>query len=141
MEAPAAMAKDTNHIALDSIQEVYKSPDISLCFEVVLESERIAIPPELQKHLERAVAAWVRQRKQNWAKDIDVEDNAKNHIASISALYSPKDYPERPYYLYFGLSVPYGDNFSSLYIHIRFRKLDSLNDIERMLKSIKLKVQ
>lgn len=133
LETPSAMVRDNKHIAIDSIQEVYMSPGISLAFE----SETTSIPPVLQKQLEQAVVAWAWQRKQNWAKDIHVKDNAKMDIALVSAGYYPKDYPERPHYLYLGFCAV----DSTFCIHVRFRSLDNLNDIERMLKSIKLKIQ
>ncbi len=131
LETPAAMAKDVHHIAIDSIQEVYRCPDISLAFE----SETGSIPACLQQQFEQAVSVWSARRKQNWTVVTPVKDNKGIDIACIYSEYSPKEYPERPYYLYFGLSSA----DVGFYIHVRYRSLANLDAVERILKSIKLK--
>ncbi|MFA6271455.1 MAG: hypothetical protein WC657_09730 [Candidatus Paceibacterota bacterium] len=125
--APPDMVKDFSGHGIDTIQESFSSPNLIFYFD----SETNSLPPEMQSKLEKATLAWTQERKIKWDKQIDVED----HLASICGIVDPKQYPEMPYYLYFGFAVDEG-NFS---LHFRFRSLDALNDIELLLKSMKLK--
>jgi hypothetical protein len=125
-ETPAAMSRDTSAQGVDSIIEPYKSPDISLTFD----SEIRVLPADMQQQFERTVAAWAAQRRQDWRKSTYVDGGGAIHgydhdpDATTSTM---------PYYLYYGFAAE-DANFS---IHIRFRSLDSLDEVERILKSIK----
>ena len=125
--APPGMVKDFSGQGIDTIQESYSSPNLMFYFD----SEANSLPPYMQSKLEKATQAWTQERKIKWDKNIDVED----HIAVVCGFIDQKQYPEKPYYLYFGFAVDEG-NFS---LHFRFRSLDALNDIEPLLKSMKLK--
>lgn len=115
-------------MGVDSIMDTYESRDISLTFD----SELQTVPATLQADVDRAVSSWAVHRRISWKADSYVENPDGTTVASISCYDDVKD--GRPHYLYLGFSV----KSHSFAIHVRFRRLDSLNDIERILKSIRL---
>ena len=129
--SPAAMTRDTSRLAVDSIQERYISPDLDFCFD----SETRFLPPVVQKHLERAIRVWTLQQKAKWDQHFYVHDDAKKTVASVYASFDRKTDPNKPYYLYFGFSTGGG----AFTLHFSFHSMDSLEDIESILKSIALK--
>ena len=130
-QTPATMARDTNANGVDSIMDAYESRDIILTYD----SEVRVVPARLQKQFERTVTAWVAERKENWRKSTYVDDGGAIHGYDHDPDATSVD---MPYYLYFGFAV--GDN-GTFAIHIRFRSLERLDDIERILKSIKFKTK
>ena len=118
-------------MGVDTIQQYYKSSEILFGFD----SEASTLPAHLQKQLERTVAVWADQRHSDWTQSTYVEDGGAIH-GYADDQEAVKWYHMR-HYLYFGFAVPEG-NFS---LHIRFNNLDRLDDIERMLKSIRLKTK
>jgi|SRR5687767_842649 len=129
---PPSMAKDTNAYGVDSLWDEYKSAKISLSFD----SDITKLPATLQNNLQKAFSAWAAQRKTDWSKSFYVEDAGRT-IASVAGYNNPERDPARPHYLYFGF--PVGER--SFALHICFRSVDDLPDVERILKSLQLKVQ
>ena len=123
------MAKDTNGRGIDSIMEAYESRDISLTFDSAVR----VVPAPLQKQFERTVTTWAAQRKEDWRKSTYVDDCGAIHGFDDSTHYSGMRY-----YLYLGFGVGDSGTFA---VHIRFHSLDRLDDIERILKSIKFKAR
>ena len=130
-EAPPGMIGGRAGMGVDTIQQYYHSPEITFGFD----SEASTLPQPLQKELERTIAVWTAQRIHDWAQSTYVEEGGAIH-GDADDKDAIKWYNMR-YYLYFGFAVPEG-NFS---LHIRFNNLDRLDDIERMLKSIRLKTK
>jgi hypothetical protein len=126
---PPSMARDTNSFGIDSIAEAYVSPTLSLTFD----SEVRTAPATLQGRFDRTVAAWAAQRKQDWRKSNYIDDGGAIHAND-----DPKDSSGHRYYLYLGFAAGENGTFA---IHVRFDSLNQLDDIERMLRSIKFKTQ
>ena len=122
------MAKDTNSQGIDSIMDAFESRDLRLTFD----SEVRVVPTTLQKQFDRTIVTWFAQRKEDWRKSTYVDDGGAIHGDD-----DPKDSSGKRYYLYLGFAA--GER--TFAIHIRFTSLDRLDDIERILKSIKFKAK
>ncbi|MEO8352282.1 MAG: hypothetical protein ABI680_11170 [Chthoniobacteraceae bacterium] len=128
---PPAMAKDTNNRSDDSITDAYESHDIYLSFD----SPVRVIPPTFQKQFDRTVETWTAQRRKDWRKSTYVDNGGAIHGVD----HDPKVTSSRlPYYLYLGFQVGESGTFA---IHISFSSLKCLDDVERILKSIKFKTK
>jgi len=110
-----------------TISEAYRSPDLTLTFD----SESATLPPTLQKQFDRTVATWTAQRKTDWHKAAFVPGGG-----GIEGSDNAKDPSGLRYYLFLNCAIGESDSFG---VHIRFRSLDRLDDIERILKSIRFK--
>ncbi len=127
-QTPAAMIRDSSRRASDAISEAYRSPDLILTFD----SETRSLPPSLQKQFDRTVTTWVAQRKKDWRKPTFVEGGG-----GIDGSDNPKDPSGMRYYLFLNCALGESDSFG---VHVHFRNLDRLDDVERILKSIKFKI-
>ena len=125
------MTHRTTVIDFDSFWDAYQSAEIDLDFDSQMRSP----PQSLDKDIKTAVAAWAIQRKTDWAKQASIEDESKQVVAFVIGSRDATAAPRKPFYLYLGFSA----EEKSFAIHVRFRRLENLDDIERMLRSIKLK--
>ena len=146
-QTPSTVSRDNNLMGVDSILEIYRSPSLRIAFD----SEVTKLPASLQAEFERTLAAWVAQRKDHWSKSTYVENGGAIHG------FETAQFPgELPYSLYFGFAVRDKDKPSqhstqdteldmnsmhSFAITVHFASLDRLDDVERLLKSMKFKTE
>jgi hypothetical protein len=132
-QVPATLTRDSGKRSGsgsgNTISEAYRSADLTLTFD----SESPTLPPTLQKQFDRTVATWTAQRKTDWHKAAFVPGGG-----GIEGSDNAKDPSGLRYYLFLNCAIGESDSFG---VHIRFRSLDRLDDIERILKSIRFKGQ
>jgi len=130
-QVPATLTREAGKRSTSAsgstISEAYRSPDLTLTFD----SESATLPPTLQKQFDRTVATWTAQRKTDWHKAAFVPGGG-----GIEGSDNARDPSGLRYYLFLNCAIGESDSFG---VHIRFRSLDRLDDIERILKSIRFK--
>lgn len=128
-ELPLGMRKNLDVSGIDSFIDPYVSADFDINFDSTVET----LPPGMQAQLDRTVSAWAEQRKTDWTKRLFVDGGGAVLGSSIPSTLNP---PTMPCYLYLGFVAGKQGNFA---IQIYFRRVEQLNDVERILRSIKLK--
>lgn len=123
---PPDLVRDTATFGIDTFLEPYASRDLSVSFEGVVGF----VTPSLQRKFDRIVTSWATKRKAEWNSEISEKDGA--------VIYGRED-PNHDngllYYLYLG----FVDGENTFAVHVRFSRLDQLEEIELLLKSIKFK--
>lgn len=62
------MVLNTKSFSIDTIKDVYVSPDVRISFD----SEISVVPETLQREFDKTVAAWAKQRRKDWRKQMSV---------------------------------------------------------------------
>jgi hypothetical protein len=126
--APDSLQRNTNAFGVDSEMEIYESKKISFALDLAARS----ISADLQTKIQKSIAELEKHGKEEWKKSIYVDGGGSIHCYD-----DPERDPERRYYLYLGFAT--GDPLDSFSIHIRMISIDQMEEVLRILRSIKIK--
>ena len=127
-DAPESLQRITNRFGIDSEIEFYESKELSFAFDLGARS----ISADLQTKIQKSISELEKHGKDEWKKSIYVDGGGSIHCDD-----DPKRDSERRYYLYLGFAT--GDPLGSFSIHIRMTSINQMNDVLRILRSIKIK--